>query len=148
MRVHLTVFPIALALLAGLTTATADADDVWLARGVCRQCQEDGGSAHHYCGTTECESGGENCFDGCDHIFGVPGSCFANHDHCGWFLSGGEISKAIANADVERLRDLLHEQSASLKYNESRHAIQVFDCEGNVTDHLPVGPTLASALTD
>jgi hypothetical protein len=140
----------AMAVLAiGFVTTSAGGRDE---TGGCHQCQQDegGGGTVHFCASANCSYGSENCFEGCDHVETDAGRCFADHDHCppNFLDDDVDLAAIVATGNDGKISEVLDEFPAAIKYNESRSAIQLFDCTGDVVDHIPVNAELALKLAE
>lgn len=113
----------------------------------CFNCHQDSGMTHHFCATAaECE-GGDLCFVGCDHTAPVAGRCFQFHDHCSRLLvDSHQLIEAVKASNATAVQDILDSFPQSVHFNGLRRAIQIFDCNANVIDHIPVTDVLAEQL--
>ncbi len=117
-------------------------------RAPCRNCiQNETGSAH-WCASGECE-GGDICFHSCDHTGGESGTCFSQHDHCPHLFGGAaDLYVAVDTENFGSILGALATNPAGYSYNAARAAIQIYDCEGNVIEHIPVTGAVTAVLAE
>ena len=57
-----------------------------------------------------------------------------------------ELAAAVTRGDVSTMSELLLQHRGVARFNAGRSAIQVFDCSGSVTLHVPLSSDAAAAL--
>lgn len=72
-----------------------------------------------------------------------PGPCAQHHTWCAETAPNWDaLEQAVSNADAEAIWQLVSDKSQYVRINETRSALQLFDCKGNIFGQYRLKPTL------
>lgn len=113
----------------------------------CAYCNYNGGPDSHYFTAETCTEGGgcRRCSDtpmghiGC-HAPGWTGECSVGHGTCAISFGGDgdALVESLKNFDSFAIIALMQLRNGAVFLNEERHALQMRDCNGAITVHIPV----------